>query len=434
MARNMIVENLPAVFFKNGTYLDLERGQIIKANILIQNGIIRAVCPDEIEDFAGRSIEINEQLIVPGLIDMHVHFREPGDEPKETLETGVAAAMAGGFTTVCTMPNTRPAIDNSEALQAIFAKTKESLVRVLPIAAITRGRQGKVLTNLPELVKAGAIAFSDDGSAVLNTHLLNQALQYSADLNVPIIEHCEDPYLAGAGVIHAGEVARELGVPGMPGLAEEVIVARDLILAEESGGHLHVAHLSTARSVELVRQAKRRGINVTCEVTPHHFTLTEMAVKQEGANAKMNPPLRPESDLEAIKAGLRDGTIDVIASDHAPHTAAEKNTGLMKAPFGIVGLETMLALTITHLVESNILTLTDALQKITINPAKILGLNIPRIKEGEPANFTIFNPNQVWHVDKTKFYSKSRNTPFNGWWVKGKVFGVYNNQKYWQAH
>jgi len=342
--------------------------------------------------------------------------------------------MAGGFTTVCTMPNTRPAIDNSEALQAIFAKTKESLVRVLPIAAITRGRQGKVLTNLPELVKAGAIAFSDDGSAVLNTHLLNQALQYSADLNVPIIEHCEDPYLAGAGVIHAGEVARELGVPGMPGLAEEVIVARDLILAEESGGHLHVAHLSTARSVELVRQAKRRGINVTCEVTPHHFTLTEMAVKQEGANAKMNPPLRPESDLEAIKAGLRDGTIDVIASDHAPHTAAEKNTGLMKAPFGIVGLETMLALTITHLVESNILTLTDALQKITINPAKILGLNIPRIKEGEPANFTIFNPNQVWHVDKTKFYSKSRNTPFNGWWVKGKVFGVYNNQKYWQAH
>ena len=426
-------QNLPTVLLENGRLLDLETDKIRIVHLLIKNSIIRRIQATPITDFAGTRINLEQGLIVPGLIDMHVHFREPGFEHKEDLLSGAASAMAGGFTTVCTMPNTNPAIDNPEQIRAVYQKMADHPVQILPIAAITRGRAGTEAVDFEPLRQAGAIGFSDDGSFVPDSRVLRRALQISAQNNFPIIEHCEDPLLAGKGVMHAGKVSQALGLPGIPGIAEDIIVARDLILAEETGGHLHVAHISTARSVELVRRAKEQGVNITCEVAPHHFTLTDDAIKQLGAEAKMNPPLRTQADVDAIKAGLADGTIDVIASDHAPHTDFEKAAGMQQAPFGIVGLETMLGLTLTHLVKTNIISLSTAIRKMTLHPARILSLELPTIRTGIRANLTIFDPDGKRKIDRNKFLSKSCNTPFDGWTVHGKIFGIYNRGKFWRA-
>jgi len=421
--------NADAMLLKNGKLLNLQTNQPEQKDLLIEHGRITQINPQSIHKNV-LPIDCTHQVIVPGLIDLHVHFREPGFEYKEDLQTGAAAAMAGGFTTVCTMPNTNPAIDSVELIQAQGAKTRDFLVNVAPIAAITKGRQGQELADLAALRAAGAVGFSDDGSVVSNTALIRQALALSQELGAPIIEHCEDPFLA-TGVMHAGDWSQKLGVPGIPGIAEDVIVARDILLAEETGGKLHIAHISTARSVALVRAAKARGVAVTCEVAPHHFLLTDAALQTSDPNFKMNPPLRPQADVDALLEGLADGTIDVIASDHAPHSEMEKQAGLIKAPFGIIGLETMLPLAITFLTGHKILSLAEVIAKMTVQPARVLGIK-SEIRVGEPANLTLFNPAATWQIDKNQFKSKARNTPFHGWQVQGKVFGVINQGKFWQ--
>jgi len=421
--------NADAMLLKNGKLLNLQTNQPEKNDLLIEHGYITQISAEPIHKNV-LPIDCTHQVIVPGLIDLHVHFREPGFAYKEDLQTGAAAAMAGGFTTVCTMPNTNPAIDSVELIQTQQAKTRDFLVNVVPIAAITKGRQGHELADLAALRAAGAVGFSDDGSVVSNTALIRRALALSQELGAPIIEHCEDPFLA-TGVMHAGAWSQKLGVPGIPGIAEDVIVARDILLAEETGGKLHIAHISTARSVALVRAAKARGVAVTCEVAPHHFLLTDAALKTSDPNFKMNPPLRPQADVDALLEGLADGTIDVIASDHAPHSKMEKQAGLIKAPFGIIGLETMLPLAISFLTEHKILSLAEVIAKMTIQPARVLGIK-SEIRVGEPANLTLFNPAATWQIDKNLFKSKARNSPFHGWQVQGKVFGVINQGKFWQ--
>jgi dihydroorotase len=425
----MMFKTIDSFIFTNGTILDLENNQQIRANIYIKNGIIREISTRKPENCEGEVVDIQDQIVVPGLIDMHVHFREPGFEAKETLLTGADAAMAGGFTQVCTMPNTSPAIDCPEFVKKSIQQMEKHLVQILPIAAITKGRRGEELTDMPALVAAGAPAFSDDGSPVMDAEIMRQALLMSKKLGKPVIEHCEDVNLARGGAIHRGDIALKLGIPGIPGISEDVMVARNIMLAEETGGALHIAHISTVKSVALVREAKKRGIHVTCEAAPHHFILTDGAVEQYGTNAKMNPPLRTQADVEAVLAGLADGTIDVIASDHAPHAAEEKNLPITKAPFGIVGLETMFPLVISFLVEKKVLSLADAIKKMTIVPARILGLELPAIKVGMKVNLTIFHPHAEWRIDKNQFKSKGRNTPFHDWLVRGKVTGVIRGNR-----
>lgn len=424
---------IDSIILTNGTILDLEENKQVKANIYIRNGVIQEISARHPAPGEGEIVDIPGQIVTPGLIDMHVHFREPGFEPKETLVTGANAAMAGGFTRVCTMPNTSPAIDSAELVTKTIQQMESHLVQIHPIAAITRGRRGEELTDMPALANAGSPGFSDDGTPVMNAEIMRQALVMSKQLKKPVIEHCEDTHLAHGGAIHRGIVAAKSGIPGIPGISEDIMVARNIIIAEETGGSLHIAHISTAKSVALVREAKKKGLAVTCEAAPHHFILTDAAIELYGTNAKMNPPLRTQADVEAVLAGLSDGTIDVIASDHAPHTIEEKNLPITKAPFGIVGLETMLPLVLTCLVEKKVLTLTDAIKKMTIFPARILGLEMPAIKVGMKANLTIFHPQIEWRIDKNQFQSKGRNTPFHEWLVHGKATGVIRGTRYYSG-
>jgi dihydroorotase len=403
------------------------------ADMVIENGVIARVgnnlaAPPSFELIEGRDL-----VVSPGWCDMHVHFREPGREDEETIETGCAAASAGGFTAACPMPNTSPAMDKREIVESVIKKSKDSLVEVYPIAAATKGREGKELSEMAELVEAGAVAFSDDGCAIATAELARRAMEYANMLGVPIIEHAEDAALDECGAMNEGMYSTKLGLSGMPTVAEDIVVARDILLAEYTGSRVHIAHLSSARSVELIRWAKQRGIQVTCEVTPHHFALTDEAVSVSNydTNTKMNPPLRSRGDVEAIISGLQDGTIDVIATDHAPHAIEEKDAEYSAAPFGIIGLETALGLIVTRLVKTSLLSLADAITKVTTAPRRILNLPPVQIKEGEPANLTFFSPTKTWTVNKTKFYSKSRNTPFHGWELTGKVFAVYNKQQLW---
>jgi dihydroorotase len=414
------------LLLKNGTTLDFVNKQKIQNDILIDKGMIVELGQIQ-SNFDGKVIDLTDKLIVPGMLDLHAHFREPGREDEETLMSGALAAMTGGFTGVCTMPNTQPATDNRETVQYIFDKFRGHLVDVYPIAAITMHREGKQLVEMAELVDAGVIAFSDDGSSVANSLLLRRALDYSRMFNVVIIEHCEDPLLAEGGVMHEGFVSTKLGLPGIPSIAEEIIVARNIMLAKYTSGKMHIAHVSTAAAVDLIRRAKAEGVKVTCEVTPHHFTLTDEAVSDYDTNTKMNPPLRTQKDVEAIIAGLKDGTIDAIATDHAPHSIEEKEIEFSEAPFGIVGLETALGLAITQLVHKNSVSIYDVLEKMSVNPYKVLGLPVPQISVGEKANLSIIDPSLNWKVDKNKFKSKSINTPFDGWELTGKPFAVCNN-------
>ncbi len=378
-------------------------------------------------EFDGEVLELTDKMIFPGFLDLHVHFREPGREDEETLLSGAAAAMAGGFTGVCTMPNTQPVTDSREIVDFIRETMKDHLVTVYPVAAITRGQRGEELVEMAELVDAGVVAFSDDGKSVANSLVLRRALEYARMFHVPIIEHCEDPALAQDGVMHEGFVSTNLGLPGIPSIAEEVIVARDIMLAEYTRSKIHIAHISTKGAVELVRRAKEKGIAVTAEATPHHFSLTDAAVKSFDANFKMNPPLRSEEHVQAIIEGLRDGTIDAIATDHAPHSIEEKETEFAIAPFGIIGLETAIGLIIDKLVKPGILDWQQMAVKLCRNPHRVLGLPEPRIAVNQPANLTIIDPDANWVVDKTKLKSRSRNMPFHGWQLTGRVLGVVNN-------
>lgn len=421
------------ILFTGGLVVDPEMNAPQKNDILVEQGKIKDVAKIEADGFDGIIVDIAGKVICPGLIDMHVHLREPGREDEETVESGCAAAMAGGFTSVAPMPNTDPCADSAEVIEFLKNKAKGKLVDVFPIAAVTVGRAGENLTEMGALIEAGAVAFSDDGDPVATAEKMRRAMEYAKMFDVPIIEHAEDKSLTQGGVMTESAVSTRLGLPGIPGLAEDVCVARDILVAEFTGARLHIAHISTARSVDLVREGKRRGVQVTCEVMPHHFVLTDEAVNNYDPDFKMNPPLRTRADVEAMIAGLKDGTIDVIATDHAPHSVEEKELEFLYAPFGIVGLETALGIVIRHLVEPGILSLTEAVAKMTKRPADILKLERGRLRKGAPASLSIIDPKTEWTVDRKQFRSKSKNTPFDGWELQGSVLGLYNNGLWWQA-
>lgn len=391
------------------------------ADVLIEQGKIAAVGPKLKAPANAKIIDATNKVVMPGFIDLHVHFREPGFEYKETIESGTAAAAAGGFTSVCCMPNTSPVNDNQSITEFILEKARAAgNANVFPVGAITKGSEGKELAEIGDLRRAGCVAISDDGLPVMNSLVMRRAMEYALAFDVPVVDHCEDLHLSEGGCMNEGFVSTQLGLQGVPAAAEDVMVARNLALAELTGARLHLAHLSTAGSVRMVREAKARGIKVTAEACPHHFMLTEEAVCGYNTHAKMNPPLRTGMDVQAIKDGLRDGTIDVIATDHAPHAAQEKQQEFAAAPNGIVGLETAWPLTLT-LVEEGVLSLEAAIAKLTTAPAKAFGLKKGTLAPGADADVTIADLHEGWEVDPARFRSKSRNTPFAGWKVKGRV-------------
>ena len=391
------------------------------ADVLIENGTISAVGPALTAPAGATVIQAKGQLVLPGFVDLHVHFREPGFEYKETIQSGTAAAVAGGFTTVCAMPNTNPVNDNQAVTEFMLERAKAAgNAHLCPIGAITKKSEGKELAEIGDLRRAGCVAISDDGKPVMNSLVMRRAMEYARAFDVPVVDHCEDLHLSEGGCMNEGLVSTELGLPGIPSAAEDVMVARNVSLAELTGARLHLAHISTAGSVRMVREAKARGLKVTAEACPHHFTLTEELTRGYNTHAKMNPPLRTMQDVQAIKEGLRDGIIDVIATDHAPHATQEKQQEFTEAPFGIVGLETALSLTLA-LVDEGVLTLESAVDKLATAPAKAFSLNAGTLAVGAPADVAIVDPNREWQVDPSRFRSKSRNTPFAGWKVKGRV-------------
>jgi len=398
-------------------------------SVLLENGMISKIGNLKPKDFEEAEVfEFAGKYVVPGFFDMHVHLREPGREDEETVVTGCNAAANGGFTGVACMPNTQPAIDSAETINLIKSRAKTHLVNVYPIAAATVGREGKVLSPMAELFEAGAVGYSDDGVAIKSASVLRKVLEYSQMYDLPVIEHCEDETLAG-GAMNEGLNSTALGLPPIPSVAEDLIVSRDIQMAEYTGGKVHIAHISTKNAVQLVREAKAKGLKVTAEVTPHHFTLTDDSVKTYDTNFKMNPPLRTRKDVDAIIEGLKDGTLDCIASDHAPHSIEEKEEEFQYAPNGILGLETEIGLTFSELFHKQILKLKDIIEKLSINPRNILDIPIPKFDVGQEANFTILDTDVVWTVDVNKFKSKSKNSPFDKKLLTGKSVAVINNRK-----
>jgi len=417
-----------SLLIQEGRFIDPGQGLDTVANMLITEGVIvrlgkGTLAPESDCDV----IQAKGLVVCPGFIDLHCHLREPGFEAKETIATGTRAAARGGFTTVFCMPNTNPPLDDIKAIENIQAKARtEGVIRVLPVGCITKGRQGKELTRMGALVSTGVFAFSDDGAPVLDARLMRQALEWSWTDDLLVIDHCEDTALTAGGVVNAGKISQELGLPGMPAAAEETMVARDIKLAEKTGGRVHIAHVSTAGSVELIRQGKAGGILVTAEVTPHHLTLTEEKVKECGTLAKVNPPLRTAEDVRALIQGFKDGVIDVIATDHAPHTAADKQGDFAGAAFGISGFETAFG-SLMGLVHREQLTLTKLIAGLTSGPMKIIGNRYGRLgtlATGARADITIFDPDKEWQVNPGDFASKGKNTPWAGATLKGKVMAT----------
>ncbi|MDN4594994.1 dihydroorotase [Polycladomyces subterraneus] len=407
------------ILLKNGRILDEKTGEMAPADVRIENGVIAAV-GRELPESGAETVDVAGRLIVPGLIDMHVHLREPGFEHKETIATGTAAAARGGFTTVACMPNTRPVADSPEVIGRIRETAhREGRVRVLPIAAITKRELGEELTDFAALKEAGAIALSDDGVGVQSARMMKQAMAWACELDLPIVAHCEDNSLAKGGCVHDGIFAAKLDLPGILGSAEAVHVARDIVLAEDTGVHYHVCHISAKASVDLVRMAKQKGLRVTAEVTPHHLLLSDEDIPGPDPMYKMNPPLRSAEDRAALLEALKDGTIDIIATDHAPHTAEEKAMGIRQAPFGIVGLETAFPLLYTRLVLTGHLTLAQLVEKLTRRPAELFGLPWGRLAEGQTADITVIDLDEERTIDPDNFVSKGKNTPFAGWRAKG---------------
>ena len=414
------------LLLKGGRVIDPSRGLDQVADVLLQDGKIAGVAaggtlgsPDgaDVRPVAGR-------IVVPGLVDIHVHLREPGNEDEETIATGARAAAAGGFTAVCAMPNTDPVTDNQAAVGFVVRQSvRAGLARVHPIGAVSVGQKGEKLAEFGEMIGAGAVAVSDDGRPVASSHLMRTALEYARTFGIPVADHCEEPTLAAGGVMHEGLVASRLGLKGIPAAAEEIMVARDCLLAELTGGHVHLCHMSTRGSVEIIRRAKERGVSVTAEVTPHHLTLTDHACEGYDTHAKMNPPLREAADVAALRAGLKDGTIDCIASDHAPHAYDEKEAAFDDAPFGIVGLETAFAIAATELVQGGVLTLPELVARMSTIPARIFRLptGAGTLAVGAPADVAVLDVEARWTVEPVAFHSKSRNTPFAGRALNGRA-------------
>jgi dihydroorotase len=405
---------------RGGRVVDPSAGLDGVFDVLIVDGKIAAVGA-KLGVAAERTIDVAGLVVVPGLIDMHVHLREPGFEAKETIASGARAAARGGFATVCAMPNTDPVNDDRATTERILAEARRvAAVNVLPIAAVTRGSKGEELVDMAGLVAAGAVAFSDDGLPVMDSRVMRLALESAAAAGRLVIDHCEDRTLAAGGVMHEGPVSARLGLPGIPAAAEEVMVARDILLAEASGTRVHIAHLSTAAGVRMVAAAKARGVRVSAEATPHHLLLTDAALEKGDANFKMNPPLRAAADVAGLVEGVRTGVVDVIATDHAPHTAEEKGRGLDRAPFGVVGLETAVSLILDRFVRPNIISLGRFVELLAANPARLLGLTGKgRIAVGADADLTVLDLELPATVDRDRFESKGRNTPFDGWKLKG---------------
>jgi len=411
---------------RGGRVLDPARGIDRVQDLWLDQGRVAGLGEDAPAALRNRTdvevIDATGAIVAPGLVDIHVHLREPGQEEKETIETGTASAARGGFTTVACMPNTSPPLDDRPHVEYVVRRARESgLARVLPIAAVTKGQMGEALTEMEDLVDAGAVAFTDDGKPVKNAEIMRRALELTRPLGVPIIQHAEDPDLKGTGVMHEGWVSTRLGLKGIPDAAESVMVARDALLAELTGGRVHVAHISAARTVDIIRRAKARGIRITGETTPHHLILTDEAVSGYDTNTKMNPPLRSTRDREALIEGVVDGTIDCLATDHAPHTDIEKDNDFDAAPFGIVGLETALGIYLKALVDPKHLSLSDLILRMTRRPLEVLGRAGGTLEAGFDADVTVFDPAQQWTVRASDFASKSRNTPFDGWNLSGRI-------------
>lgn len=420
-------------YIKNGRVINPATKQdavldvIIEGKQIVQVG--GSVPPEGDEDVV---IDASGCFVMPGLIDLHVHFRDPGLTYKEDIETGAKAAARGGVTTVCAMPNTKPVVDNTETLKYIQEKAeKVALIHVEQLSAITMKQEGNELVDMQAMQQAGAIAFSEDGKSVMDVTLYAEAMQQAAKLQAVVMAHCEDKALVRGGVLNEGVASHRFHVPGITNSVEDIIAARDIFLASDYGTKLHLCHCSTAASVELVRMAKKMGLSVTAEVCPHHFTLTDSDIDTEDANYKMNPPLRTEADVQALIRGLQDGTMEVISTDHAPHSEEEKKQDFLHAPFGIVGLETSASLTYTALVATGILTPMQMAEKMSWNPAKVIGIEQERgsIEAGKLADIMIFNPEKEYVVDVTEFASKGRNTPYNGKLLKGKVSMTICNGK-----
>lgn len=393
-------------------------------DVLIEGGAVREL-GTSIEAGDAEVIDAKGLVVCPGLVDMHVHLREPGREDEETIESGARAAIHGGFTSVAAMPNTEPTIEGEEGVKFVLGKAAEAgLARVFPVAAISKRQKGETLSEIGSAIRAGAVGISDDGYPVAQSGLMRRALEYVKMFDRPVMAHCEDTGLSAGGVMNEGRTSTVLGLRGIPGASEEVEVIRDIILTRLTSSRLHVCHVSTAASLGFIEQAKTSGLNVTCEVTPHHLTLDDEAVATFDTNTKMKPPLRRKHDVSALRKGIETGVVDAIASDHAPHSPEEKDQEFDLAPFGIIGLETTVGIVMTRLYHEGAVTLSNLIRLLSTNPARILGLPLGSLKPGSPADVTLLDPDSEWEVDPRDFVSKSRNTPFSGWSVKGKAITV----------
>jgi dihydroorotase len=425
------------ILIRNGQVINPATQMNEKADVLIDGGKIKEI-GENIEAGADREIDAKGCYVMPGFIDMHVHLRDPGFEEKEDIQSGCKAAAHGGFTTILAMPNTKPVVDNADVVRYVHNKARMlGEVNVLQVGAVTKGQKGKELSDIPEMVRAGIPAISEDGKSVMNAELYREAMEQAAKYDIPVLAHCEDINLVHGGVMNADAKAEELSLPGITNSVENVIVARDIMLAHDTGVKLHLCHCSTMESVWMVKAAKEYGVKISAEVCPHHFTLTSEDIKKidptvnpenklavdadADTNYKMNPPLRTAKDVEALKEGLKSGIMEVIATDHAPHTFDDKNASMKRAPFGIVGLETAASLTYTELVKGGYLTPMQMAEKMSYNPAKIIGIDKGDIQPGKTADVVIFDPNKTYRINKDKFASKGRNTPFDGRKVTGQV-------------